>query len=158
MAILRHFAIYELTIQTKKSYNKKYISDLLIKEVVSFFKDSKIFVDTKREDLSIFKNCIIKINKAESQKCFGVDKSNKLIITAGADGCIFKNKIYPTKKVDVHDVCGAGDVFLAALVIGWLETKKLITAINIANNSASLSVAKHGCYTVSREEYENVCI
>jgi bifunctional ADP-heptose synthase (sugar kinase/adenylyltransferase) len=139
-------------------YNKGYITDLLINKIVSFYKNSKIFVDTKRQDLSNFKNCIIKINKLESEKCFNLSNNSKLIITSGANGCTFEDKIYPTKKVDVHDVCGAGDVFLAALVVGWIETKDISKAINSANNSASLSVTKHGCYTVSREEYENLCI
>ena len=139
-------------------YNKGYLTDELIKEITSFYKNTKIFVDTKRSNLSIFKNCVIKINNAENKKCYNVPESADVIVTLGAEGCTFKGKSYKTKKVDVHDVCGAGDVFLSSMVIGWLETKNMQKAIEIANQCASISVTKHGCYTVKRKEYENICL
>jgi bifunctional ADP-heptose synthase (sugar kinase/adenylyltransferase) len=136
-------------------YDKGFLSIDLIKKVVNNFKDTKIFVDTKKRDLSPFKNCVIKLNKLEKELAFNIDDSNEVIVTLGKDGCQYKDKIYPTKKVVVHDVCGAGDVFLSSLVINWLETKSMTKAIKTANMCASLSVTKPGCYIVQRSEYEN---
>lgn len=138
-------------------YNKGYLSQSLISKVTKYFKKSKIFVDTKRKDLSSYHNCVIKLNQIEKESAFNINKTTDVITTLGQQGCVYQNINYPTKKVDVHDVCGAGDVFLAALVIGWLENKDLIKAIKIANSCASLSVTKSGCYSVKRNEYEDLC-
>ena len=116
------------------------------------------FVDTKKKDLSCFKNSIIKLNELEARESINLDKTSKIITTLGSKGCRFSNITYATKPVEVYDVCGAGDVFLAALVVRWLETKDMEFAIKTANNCAALSVTKLGCYTVERKEYENLCI
>ena len=137
-------------------YNKGYLSQELIKKVCSKNKNSKIFVDTKREDLSVFKNSVIKVNKLEKAKCRNLPESSEIIVTLGSEGCTYKNKIFNTDVVDVHDVCGAGDVFLSSLAISWIETKDIERSIKLANACASISVSHHGCYTIERKEYENI--
>ncbi len=139
-------------------YNKGFLTSNTITKLVETFKSCKIFVDTKRKDLSIFKNCVIKVNEREFKESYSSPESAEILVTLGDEGCLYKEKTYSTKKVDVHDVCGAGDVFLAALVVRWLETKDMNRSIKTANNCAALSVTKLGCYTVSRGEYENLCI
>ena len=139
-------------------YDKGFLNNNLIKKIVNAFKNCKIFVDTKRKDISFFKNCVLKVNERESKESHSCPKSSELVVTLGDRGCCYDGKIYATNKVDVHDVCGAGDVFLAALVVRWLETKDMISAIKTANNCASLSVTKLGCYAVKRSEYENLCV
>jgi bifunctional ADP-heptose synthase (sugar kinase/adenylyltransferase) len=139
-------------------YNKGFITDDLIKDLTKNFIGTQMFVDTKRSDISLFKNCIIKLNEKEASNIKKKRSSNKIITTLGHKGCKFLKKIYPVKKVDVHDVCGAGDTFLSALVVRWLETKDVTAAIKTANNCASLSVTKLGCYAVKRSEYENLRI
>ena len=139
-------------------YNKGFLTPSVINDIITTFSEAKIFVDTKKRDISIFKDSIIKINNLEKEKAINVEKNDNVIVTLGADGCLFQNKIFKTKKVEVHDVCGAGDVFLVALVVRWLETKDIVKAIDVANKCATLSVTKLGCYTVRRDEYENLCI
>ena len=59
----------------------------------------------------------------------------------------------PAEKVDVYDVCGAGDVFLASLVYGWLKYEKsLESGILLANKCSSLSVTKSGTYVITKED------
>jgi sugar/nucleoside kinase (ribokinase family) len=59
-----------------------------------------------------------------STKC----KIKNLIITKGSKGALLYNKeikrgkIFPTRKVDVYDVAGAGDTFMASLVCTYLKT------------------------------------
>ncbi len=137
-------------------YNKGYLSEKTITSLCEKFKDCKIFVDTKRQMLSSFQNCVIKINEIESISMKHKSKTAELITTLGARGCTYLGKSYPVDKVEVHDVCGAGDVFLAALAVRWLETKDIIKSIKTANKCASLSVTKLGCYTITRTEYENL--
>jgi len=117
-----------------------------------------IFVDSKKIDLSNFEECIIKINEKEHQEITKLPKKYELIVTKGSSGCIWKNSTYPTKKVEVHDVCGAGDVFLSSLVVRWLETKDMKRAIMTANACATLSVTKFGTYVLTRREYEDLCV
>ena len=80
----------------------------------------------------------------------------RTIVTLGSEGCIYNNEIFNAKKVDVYDVCGAGDVFLASLVSRWLETRDLDASIKTANKCASYSVTKVGSYSLTLEEYEKL--
>ena len=139
-------------------YDKGYINNELVGKLTKYFKSSKIFVDTKKLDLSYFKNCLIKLNEDEAQKAKNIHHTSEIIVTLGEKGCMYKDKAYATKKVEVHDATGAGDVFLASMVIRWIETGNIISAIKTANNCSSLSVTKKGCYALKREEYENLRI
>lgn len=137
-------------------YNKGYLDEKTIASICNTFKNCKIFVDTKRKIISNYENCVIKINESESKEIKEKSNSSEIITTLGSKGCIYLGEVYPVEKVDVHDVCGAGDVFLAALVVRWLETKDMVKSVKTANNCASRSVTKLGCYSITREEYENL--
>ena len=49
-------------------YNKGYLSNRVITEIFERFNDCRIFVATKREDISCFGDCLIKVNEKESSK------------------------------------------------------------------------------------------
>ena len=68
--------------------------------------------------------------------------NSKLIVTLGDKGALYNNKLYKTDKVEVYDVCGAGDVFLSALAVHFLLTNRLEDAIMFANRCASFSVSR----------------
>ena len=114
-----------------------------------------IFVDTKKQDLSIYDGCVIKVNESEFDSAINTE-GLELIVTLGPSGAKMGDVVYPTDKVDVHDVCGAGDVFLAGLVVRWLETNDMPSAIKTANRCAAHSVTKPGTYSLSRQEYEDL--
>ena len=137
-------------------YNKGLLTQKFIDRLCAKYNQTNIFVDTKKSNLKSFKNCIIKLNEKENKNAFNLDNSCSLIVTLGSRGCSYKGKFYSTHKVEVHDVCGAGDVFLATLVARWLETNNIERAIKSANNCAALSVTNLGCYTIKRSEYENL--
>lgn len=137
-------------------YNKGFITTDNIKSLIDKY-DCKIFVDTKKNNLSIFNGCTVKINEQEDRVATGKDDID-LIVTMGVLGAKMKDKTYPTDRVDVYDVCGAGDVFLSSLVTRWLETGDVCKSIKTANKCASFSVTKMGTYHITREEYENLCI
>ena len=61
---------------------------------------------------------------------------------------MFQGKIYPTEDVEVKDISGAGDTFLAGLVVECVRTNDIIKAINFAQECTKIVVQKHGVSTV----------
>ena len=135
-------------------YNKGYISAKSAREIASKY-SCTVFVDTKKSDLSCYEGCVVKLNEKESRSSKNKDKVI-LIETLGPKGARFNGKHYATDVVEVHDVCGAGDVFLSAMIASWLTNKDMEKAIRVANACAAYSVTKLGTYVLSRDEYEKV--
>jgi bifunctional ADP-heptose synthase (sugar kinase/adenylyltransferase) len=121
------------------------------------FSNIPIFVDSKKKDLSCFNNSYIKLNKKEYEELQKVNSSSELIVTLGAEGALYKNKIYATHNVEVHDVCGAGDIFLCGLLYCFLNTNNIESSIRYANKLASLSVSKFGTYVLTKEDLYDIC-
>ena len=62
----------------------------------------------------------------------------------GEEGCEYKGKRYGVKKVEVKDVSGAGDTFMASLVVEYCRTDDIIKSIEFANMCASQVVTQKG--------------
>jgi len=134
-------------------YDKGLITRNVAEYICNKYKDKPIFVDSKKKDLTCYSNCFLKINDNEYNNLKSYNKSNcELIITKGRFGATYKFKNYPAEKVDVYDVCGAGDVFLAGLVYGYSKSKDIIEGIKIANKLASISVSKFGTYILTKDD------
>lgn len=115
-----------------------------------------IFVDTKYTDLSVFPNSIIKLNALELAKSFGQSTTSELIITLGKHGAKWNDILFEAPVVDVFDVTGAGDVFLAALTFFSLVEKNLYKSIPKAVRAASISVGHGGIYTLTKNDIERI--
>ena len=137
-------------------YDKGFLTFDICEKLCSLFKGKNIFVDSKKKNLSCFKNCIIKINDLETENAYNIDDSNIVITTLGSKGAKYKNKIFKSKKVDVFDVCGAGDVFLASLFYYYSTNNDIEIAINFANLCAGFSVTKPGVYVLSKKDIEKI--
>lgn len=115
--------------------------------------NKNVFVDTKKE-LGDWINSAtyIKINSLEYDKNTKFFESSnvidKTIVTKGNEGCLFQSKIYPTEDVPVKDISGAGDTFIAALVVEYIKSNDIIKAINFAQECTKIVVQKHGVSTV----------
>ena len=113
-----------------------------------------IFLDTKKQLGDWCKNIdFIKINEFEHKKNFERLPNypfilDKMIVTVGSKGCKYKNEIYPVPEVSVKDVSGAGDTFLAALVVAYLRNNDIKTAITFANECTTKVVQKRGVATI----------
>lgn len=109
---------------------------------------SSVFLDTKKElDYWARDAKFIKINNYEAERSdhFVRVFEDKVIQTLGGDGVMFDGEMYPVKdKVETLDVSGAGDTFLAALVVRYSQDKNIISAIKYANRQASKVVSKRG--------------
>jgi len=139
-------------------YNKGFLRHNSISRICDIFSEYPVFVDTKKQDLSCFKNCYIKINENEFRNIKKLPRDCELVVTLGENGALYKNKSYPVEKTEVFDVCGAGDVFLSALVYGYLNNGSIESAIPFANKCAAFSVSKMGTYVLSKEDVDDLCI
>tara|TARA_E500000305_G_scaffold105815_1_gene103660 strand:- start:1990 stop:2679 length:690 start_codon:yes stop_codon:yes gene_type:complete len=142
-------------------YDKGFVSQEAVSQIMSLdFKETPVFVDTKKRDLSVFKNCIIKINEEEYGKLLNKGDSNDIIVTLGSRGVRWQQQEFPTKQVEVFDVSGAGDTFLASLVYAYLNTLSYERALIFANKCASMVVQKSGTYAIKAEDIEDydICL
>lgn len=129
-------------------YNKGFVGDDTIKELRKQF-DGPIYMDTKKNNLADFPGIYIKINQRELYESTSIPEQDKLIVTYGAKGCGYMEKMYPAKPIEVVDVCGAGDVFLASMVFKHLETGSMDEALPFANERAARSCQSLGAVCVS---------
>ncbi len=120
--------------------------------------DGPIFVDSKDPNLVkfiSFKKLFIKINEEERNRLQNAPPNCNFIVTLGDKGAVYKDKIYPTKKVEVFDVSGAGDSFMSGLVVQYLLNRCIEDAILFANSCATNVVSKSGTSIINFEEVKN---
>lgn len=138
-------------------YNKGFLSYEDIENIIQTFR-GPIFIDTKKQDLSRFSAdwVYVKINETEYKNRHSVPKN--LIVTLGDRGAIKytvnpgTETLFGTKQVEVMDVCGCGDTFIAALTYQYLLTKDIDKAIIFANVAAGITVQHRGNYAPSYDE------
>ena len=139
-------------------YNKGFVRYDTALKICEKFPDTPIFVDTKKKDLSCYQGCYIKINEKEFKLLKTEPKKSKFIVTLGEDGALYEGEVYSTEATEVFDVVGAGDVFLASLVYGYLNSGDMKAAIKIANKAATFSVSKIGTYVLTRKDVHDLRI
>lgn len=127
-------------------YNKGFISYETVEAIREEVK-CNVYVDTKKPDLQRFAGCYTKVNDLERSN--SISWHDDVITTLGEHGSSYRGMIIDTDKVDVADVTGAGDVFLAGLAVFHLLTDNIKDAIRYANRLAAISVQHHGVYTIN---------
>jgi hypothetical protein len=141
---------YDCEIIIISDYNKGYLHRDDIETICS--NHPKVFLDTKKNLGQWASNAAyIKINDFEYQnsKRFLSDKLDKKIIhTMGSQGCEFNGVRYPVDRVEVKDSSGAGDTFMASLVLKYYKTNDIIKSIKFANKCASEIVKHRGVTTI----------
>jgi bifunctional ADP-heptose synthase (sugar kinase/adenylyltransferase) len=130
-------------------YNKGTVSYELIEAIRKNFA-GPVFVDTKKTDVQRFEGCYVKVNQLEYSKL--TSKCSTLITTLGSDGAEFMGQVYPAPRVDVSDVTGAGDTFLAALTYQYIDTGDIEQAIRFANTASAVTVQHLGVYAPTLKE------
>lgn len=145
-----HVAEDSVDVVVISDYCKGLITPKLAAQLCTKYK-YKVYVDSKKEDLSCFPYSVIKINELENEYSRNLPDTSTKVVTLGSEGAICEGERYTSKKVKVHDVTGAGDVFLAALAT-IASTKGLQSALQIAVRLASKSVEHFGTYTITNED------
>ena len=127
-------------------YNKGFLSERDIEEIIR--NSSITFLDTKKILGDWCRSVTyIKINDVEYAKTeYKLTREiiQKMIITLGPRGCKYQDVVYPVPKVEIKDAAGAGDTFIAALVVEYVKTKNIEKAIKFANECATTVVQKKG--------------
>jgi len=116
--------------------------------------NKNVFVDTKKKLGEWIENVTyLKINSLEYDnneeflnEQYGV--MDKTIITRGRLGCEFQGQVYATEDVPVKDISGAGDTFLAGLVVEYLKSSDIVKSIEFAQECTTEVVQKHGVSTI----------
>lgn len=135
-------------------YNKGFITYNNIRAIREQY-SGPIFIDSKKTDLIQFEGCYVKINENEYKQT--TSHCSELIVTLGEQGARYKNHVYPTQKVEVVDVCGAGDTFLAALSYYYLKNAHSIEkAISYANKCSAIAVQHRGVYSLNQSDINMV--
>ena len=129
-------------------YNKGFVSYELIENLIQT--GIPVFVDTKKTDLARFNNAFIKINSTEYANAKSTPMN--LIVTLGEHGAMWNQRKYDAPKVEIADVCGAGDTFLASFAFEYLQTKNIDRAIMVAIKASSITVKHIGVYAPSIKE------
>jgi len=136
-------------------YNKGFLDE----EDIAYLcqNNTNVFIDTKKPIDEYMTECsYIKINeleyKAIKENAIKNWYDDKLIVTLGEDGCQYDGNIYDTTKVTGGDVSGAGDTFMAALVVKYGESNKIQRAIKYALKAATEVVKKSGVSIITKEE------
>lgn len=137
---------YNYKIIVISDYNKGFLSYSDIETICN--NHGLVFIDTKKilGDWAL-KAKFIKINDYEFQrtKNFISDEiKSKIIHTMGEEGCEYQGKQYKVKKVEMKDTSGAGDSFMAALVVEYLKSGNIDKAIKFANKCAAEVVKYRG--------------
>ena len=133
-------------------YNKGFLTE----EDIAYigFKHPNVICDTKKQLGNWCKDLrFIKLNRSEfeNNKEF-IDENDwileKLIITLDKDGCMHLGVSYPTEKVEIMDISGAGDTFVASFVYHYLSHKSISNSIYFAQNCSLEVIEKKGVVVV----------
>jgi len=131
-------------------YNKGFLSEDQIRIICET--NPNVFLDTKKIlGPWAYKARFIKINNYEyerSEPFIEKDLKGKIIHTRDKHGCDFQGVNYPARQVEVGDASGAGDSFMAALVVAYLKSGDIISSIKFANEKAALAVSRRGVSTI----------
>lgn len=114
------------------------------------------FIDTKKKIGNFINGAdFIKINEKEYTENVNINhlyENTNLIVTLGDKGAkhYTKNTIveYKVDPIEVRDVCGAGDTFLAGLVVKYLQSSNIADSIAYANHCAGLAVSRFGVVSI----------
>ena len=135
-------------------YDKGLLTHKIIEDILLHAEKHKlpVFVDTKKKDISCYENCTIKLNDLENSRIVKFPKKYDLVLTLGAAGAEYKGKTYNAHKVNVFDVCGAGDTFLAAFTVAKLSKFSDGKCVEFANLCAGISVKTLGTHEIKLKE------
>jgi bifunctional ADP-heptose synthase (sugar kinase/adenylyltransferase) len=138
-------------------YNKGFLTEEDIAYIA--YKHPNTICDTKKKLGEWCKDLrFIKLNRTEFENNKEFIEENdwileKLIITLDKDGCMYNGTTYPTEQVEIMDISGAGDTFVAGFVKMFLDTEDVPQSIQFANRCSAQVVQKRGVTTI---DYENL--
>lgn len=145
-------------------YNKGFLTHSCLDEItyLAHKKGAIVFADSKKQDLSCFNNCFVKINESEYNNLISLPQNSNFIITLGKKGASYNGKIYDSFPNEVDktnlppNVCGAGDTFLSGLATYYMTSNNIADAIQFANQCASVAVKNFGTYAIRKKDIQRI--
>lgn len=136
------------------------------REIIELFNQHniKVIVDPKRALSNYHGAWLIKSNELEARNfdLYNTWTGKNYIITRANDSVLAKiegeNINIPTENVEVNDVTGAGDCFLAAFIYGLGKNYNYKRCIEIATRAATKSVQHQGTYVLTLEDVEDTIV
>jgi len=151
-------------------YNKGLITNKICKEIIKLAGKFNAFVavDPKGDDFLKYSGADLitpnikesefvtglEINnerniKAALKKIISISKTVSAIITRGKDGLSYINnenefKTVPAQKVNVYDITGAGDTFIAVFTLSLIISNSWEASAGLANLASSIVVSTVG--------------
>jgi len=153
----KDFSAYNYVILSDYDKGVLEYSELIIKHINQF--RCKVIVDPKKNHSAYRGAWLIKPNHKEYQQFNYKDWPGNIIVT-GADGRVrvrLEGKSFEVspKKVEVADVTGAGDCFLAAFVYGLTNCRDLNQSVLLAVKGGTESVKHAGTYILAPGDIED---
>jgi D-beta-D-heptose 7-phosphate kinase/D-beta-D-heptose 1-phosphate adenosyltransferase len=152
----KDFSAYDIVILS--DYNKGVLkrSKEIIEHINKY--NCKIIVDPKKHCSYYEGAWLVKPNKKEYEDFGFVNWTKNIIITAASKPTIadIGGKYYTIEPepVEVSDVTGAGDCFLAVFVYGLTIGKDYEASLKLAVKGATESVKHTGAYTIKIEDLQ----
>ena len=139
--------IKEADLVIVSDYNKGFLDNHMLWDIGHLAKIS--ILDTKRklsQDVAN-KYSFIKLNESEAKNNSHLNPKN-IITTLGSKGAYYNGMFYsqPNPQQTI-DVSGAGDTFVAAFAVKFLETLEEGVSIDFANEMAGRVVSQRGVVT-----------
>ena len=150
------FSAYDYVIMS--DYNKGYLDESV--ELIKHFNKfgCKVIVDPKEHASHYEGAWLVKPNEKEFQEYF-INWQGNIIITQAGNPVIAKidEKVYdiPVERVEVSDVTGAGDCFLAAFVYGLTRGYDYKHCLELAVKGSREAVKHVGTYTLTVSDIED---
>jgi D-beta-D-heptose 7-phosphate kinase/D-beta-D-heptose 1-phosphate adenosyltransferase len=139
--------IKEADLVIVSDYNKGFLDNHMLWDIGHLAKIS--ILDTKRKLTQDVANkySFIKLNETEAKNNLNINHKN-VITTLGSKGAYYNGMLYSqSNPQQTIDVSGAGDTFVAAFAIKFLETLEEGTSIDFANEMAGRVVSQRGVVT-----------
>jgi D-glycero-beta-D-manno-heptose-7-phosphate kinase len=139
-----------------EGYSAILISDydkgFLTEEDISYIaqRNPLTIVDTKKQLGEWCKDIrFIKVNRSEFLNNTDVISKldwleEKLLVTLDTDGTIHKGIRYPAEEVEVVDICGAGDTFIAGFTTEFIRSGDVVKSILFGNKAAGKVIQQKG--------------
>ena len=138
-------------------YNEGYLTESKLFELVER-SNCPVFVRSKKTFLPNKENCFVIVNEDEYEKLSPNLYIDNLVIIKGSEGCIYKNVMYSSEKVDICDRVGVDDVFMATMVYGYLKYNNVDKALILANKAYAISSQQIGTYVLSEKDISKINI
>lgn len=131
-------------------YDKGFLTHAGLTNISSYCGLNILDSKKKLNESILEKYDFVKLNESEYENNKSLVNSfkHKVLITLGRRGVMWNDKTYESEAPkDTIDVSGAGDTFVAAFTIKYLETKDVEQSIIFANEMAGIVVTKKGVTT-----------